>query len=74
MKTQPASQSTLPFGLGEPRSFAGLTIVPLYPEPDPVADYVGLDEAVAAGARYNRASPAAHELSKLVNLTNIDRT
>src|SRR5438874_12799568 len=49
MKTQPAPQSTLPFGLGEPRSFAGLTIVPLYPEPDARADYVGLDEAAASG-------------------------
>jgi hypothetical protein len=43
MQTNTAPTASLPFGLGEPRSFAGLTIVPLYPESEPVVDYVGLD-------------------------------
>jgi hypothetical protein len=49
MQTKIAPQAPLPFGLGEARSFAGLTIVPLYPEAEAVADYVGLDESVASG-------------------------
>src|SRR5436190_1252117 len=48
MQTNSAS-TYLPFGLGEPRLFGGLTIVPLFPERDPVAAYVGLDEATASG-------------------------
>jgi hypothetical protein len=39
---------TLPFELGEPCSFAGLTILPLYPQNSSV-EYIGLDEAVAHG-------------------------
>jgi hypothetical protein len=49
MKTTPARQTYLPFALGEPRSFGSLTLVPLYTEAEPVADYVGLDEALAGG-------------------------
>src|SRR5262245_24788588 len=41
--------TTLPFELGEARSFGRLTIVPLYPASPPTAEYVGLDEASANG-------------------------
>jgi hypothetical protein len=47
MKTLATSKS-LPFEFGEPRSFAVLTILPLYPQCSSV-EYVGLDEAVANG-------------------------
>ena len=40
---------TLPFELGEPRSFRGLTLVPLFSSAQPELDYIGLDEAVASG-------------------------
>src|SRR3954452_1964765 len=49
MKTHEAPTSALPFVPGEPRSFAGLTIVPLFPARAPLVEYVGLDEAVARG-------------------------
>src|SRR6266545_4562197 len=49
MKTRPACKSYLPFGLGEPCSFGPLTLVPLYTEAEPRAEYVGLDEALAGG-------------------------
>jgi hypothetical protein len=58
MKTTPASQTYLPFGLGEPRSFGSLTLVPLYPEADPVADYVGLDEALAGALTVTEVNDA----------------
>jgi len=48
MKTLTTPTQTLPFELGEPRSFAGLTILPLYPQSSSV-EYIGLDEAVARG-------------------------
>jgi hypothetical protein len=41
----------LPFELGEPRSFHGLTLVPLFPAHPPVVGYIGLDEAVAHGLK-----------------------
>lgn len=37
------------FELGDPSSFAGLTIVPLLPAAEPRAEYIGLDEALARG-------------------------
>lgn len=41
---------TLPFELaGDVRSFGGLTILPLFPAEEPQLEYVGLDEAAAAG-------------------------
>src|SRR5205809_200966 len=40
---------TLPFELGSPRSFRGLTVLPLIPVRRPALDYLGLDEAVASG-------------------------
>ena len=49
MKTHTAPARTLPFELGEPRSFAGLTIVPLFPAGPAQLEYVGLDEAAARG-------------------------
>jgi hypothetical protein len=41
--------TALPFELGEPHAFAGLTLVPLYSTSPPQAEYVGLDEATAGG-------------------------
>ena len=49
MQTKSAPPASLPFCLGESRSFRGLTVVPLYTEREPVVDYVGLDEASAGG-------------------------
>src|SRR5262245_11639832 len=49
MKTYEAPLSTLPFAVGEPRSFGGLTLIPLFPAGEPRLEYVGLDEAVARG-------------------------
>src|SRR5262245_56331674 len=49
MEAKTAPHTSLPFDLGEARSFRGLTLVPLYPTSEPKADYVGLDEASAAG-------------------------
>ncbi len=48
MKTLTTPTQSLPSELGEPRSFAGLTILPLYPQSSSV-EYIGLDEAVARG-------------------------
>src|SRR4051794_5476070 len=49
MQTQTAPPTSLPFELGEARSFRGLTLVPLYASAAPHADYIGLDEAAAGG-------------------------
>ncbi len=49
MQTKPALPASLPFELGEARSFRGLTLLPLYPSAQPQADYIGLDEAAAGG-------------------------
>ena len=48
MKTLTTPTLALPFELGEPRSFGGLTILPLYPQRSSV-EYIGLDEALARG-------------------------
>src|ERR1700693_2463632 len=50
MSTHTTTQ-TLPFELGEPRSFHGLTLVPLFPTQAPAVEYIGLDEAVAHGLK-----------------------
>src|SRR4051794_40273094 len=55
MKTQTQS---LPFQLGEPRSFGGLTLLPLFPSESPEAEYVGLDEAVARGLTIHEVDEA----------------
>jgi hypothetical protein len=39
----------LPFEVGEPKQFAGLTLIPLFPAAKPQLDYLGLDEASARG-------------------------
>jgi ARG and Rhodanese-Phosphatase-superfamily-associated Protein domain len=49
MTTHIAPSSTLPFQLGEPRSFRGLTTIPLFPAGEPALEYIGLDEAVSRG-------------------------
>jgi hypothetical protein len=49
MNTTTASTSTLPFELGEPRSFRGLTTIPLFPAQPPALEYIGLDEASVSG-------------------------
>jgi hypothetical protein len=46
--TTHTAHRTLPFELGEPRSFGSLTVVPLF-GPQPALEYVGLDEAVVRG-------------------------
>jgi hypothetical protein len=46
--TTDTAHRTLPFRLGEPHGFAGLTVLPLF-GPPPAFEYVGLDEAVARG-------------------------
>src|SRR5712691_6384574 len=48
MRTLMTPTQSLPFELGEPRPFGGLTILPLYPQSSSV-EYIGLDEAVARG-------------------------
>ena len=40
---------TLPFELGSPRSFGGVTLVPFFPVRAPSLEYIGLDEASARG-------------------------
>ncbi len=41
--------STLPFTLGDPASFGGLALIPLFAADEPRLSYVGLDEAAAHG-------------------------
>jgi ARG and Rhodanese-Phosphatase-superfamily-associated Protein domain len=66
MQTKPAPSTSLPFELGEPRSFAGLTLVPLYPTAEPRAEYVGLDEAAAGGLAVTEVNEAGIVESLLV--------
>ena len=49
MRTQTVPLRFLPFELGEPRSFHGLTILPLFSATRLQVEYVGLDEAVSRG-------------------------
>jgi hypothetical protein len=49
METKAVPQAVLPFETGEARSFAGLSVVPLFPNAPPKLEYVGLDEAAACG-------------------------
>jgi hypothetical protein len=49
MKTKPIRRAMLPFEVGEARTFAGLTVIPLFPSEPPAHEYVGLDEAIARG-------------------------
>jgi hypothetical protein len=74
MTTLTSTQS-LPFELGEPRSFGGLTILPLYPQSSSV-EYIGLDEAVAHGLQIHEVDehgvveelPLLNSLDELVRL------
>ncbi len=66
MKTTPAPHTYLPFGLGDPRSFGSITLVPLYTEAEPQAEYVGLDEALAGGLAVTEVSDAGAVESLLV--------
>src|SRR4051812_46453014 len=52
------TSTTTPFTLGEPASFAGLTLIPLYPTDEPRLEYIGLDEAVASGLTVTEVSDA----------------
>src|SRR3989304_4452174 len=45
MSTPLAPPRSLPFELGEPRSFHGLTTIPLFPAAPSALDYVGLHAA-----------------------------
>ena len=67
MKTKIASTRTLPFELGEARSFGGLTIVPLFPARAPEVGYVGLDEAVARGLTVSEVGGGVVEALLLEN-------
>jgi hypothetical protein len=58
MQTKTESSSSLPFELGETRSFKGLTIVPLFAGAAAQAEYVGLDEAAASGLTVTEVSEA----------------
>jgi len=49
------STQPFPFELGEPRSFGGLTVLPLYPQSSSV-EYIGLDEAVAHGLQIHEVN------------------
>src|SRR4051812_19187246 len=44
-----APRSQLPFRLGQPATFGGLSLVPLMSRRQPVLEYIGLDEAAALG-------------------------
>jgi hypothetical protein len=65
-KPKPRHLRPFPFELGEPRSFRGLTLVPLYPAAEPVADYIGLDEAAAGGLTISEVDEAGTVESLLV--------
>ncbi len=59
--------STLPFELGEPRLFHGLTILPLFPATKPQVEYVGLDEAVSRGLQVAEVDSAGAVQTLLVD-------
>ena len=44
-----APPTELPFELGKPQSFQGLGLIPLFSRDEPALEYIGLDEAAAAG-------------------------
>ncbi len=46
------------FTLGESSSFGGLALVPIFPSHEPQLEYVGLDEASAAGLAVTEISDA----------------
>jgi transposase InsO family protein len=66
MQTRTAPPTSLPFELGEARSFGGLTVVPLFAAAQPQVEYVGLDEAAAGGLTVTEVSDAGSVESLLV--------
>jgi ARG and Rhodanese-Phosphatase-superfamily-associated Protein domain len=48
----------LPFQLGEPVEHRGIVITPLFPQRDPVAAYIALDEALPRGFHIDETSDA----------------
>jgi len=66
MKTQTALPMSVPFELGEARSFQGLTVVPLFAAAPPRVEYVGLDEAAAGGLTVTEVSEAGSVESLLL--------
>jgi hypothetical protein len=69
MQTNLAPSASLPFELGEPQSFGGLELVPLYPASPPRAEYVGLDEAAANGLAVTELNEAGAVETLLVTNT-----
>jgi hypothetical protein len=68
MNTRSTPVRTLPFDLGEPRSFAGLTVFPLFPSEPAGVEYVGLDEAANCGLAVTEVDEAGSVPSlRLVN-------
>jgi hypothetical protein len=54
-------KQTLPFELGEPRSFGALTLIPLYPAKRPRLEYLGLvDRARCPFVTTRRRKTNAH--------------
>ena len=51
-------RTAAPFTLGEPTSFGGLALVPLFPAAEPELEYIGLDEAIAHGLAVTEISDA----------------
>ena len=66
MQTKSAPTRSLPFELGEARSFRGLTVVPLFASAPPQVEYVGLDEAAAGGLTVTEVDEAGSVESLLV--------
>lgn len=53
-----SATTSLPFRPGEPTSYAGLALIPLFAENDPRLEYIGLDEAVAHGLKISEVDEA----------------
>jgi hypothetical protein len=66
MQTENTPTASLPFELGEARSFGGLTLIPLYAAAEPRFDYLGLDEAAAGGLTVTEVDEAGDVESLLV--------
>jgi ARG and Rhodanese-Phosphatase-superfamily-associated Protein domain len=68
MSTHTTTDRTLPFVLGEPRSFAGLTVFPLFASEPAGVEYIGLDEAANCGLAVTEVDEAGSVPSlRLVN-------
>ncbi len=66
MRTQ-ISSTHVPFELGEASTFAGLTVLPLFPSEEPALEYIGLDEALARGLSVREVSEAGAVETLLVD-------